>query len=81
MLLIEHSAGSMTSQSYMKRANRKNEALAKSSEQLHHTPTGWAGGAAYPFRKLNNSWDLVLGSQFHDILPGTSTRGMMSLLQ
>ena len=23
--------------------------------------------------KLNNAWDLVLGSQFHDILPGTST--------
>jgi alpha-mannosidase len=72
LLLTEHSAGSMTSQSFMKRANRKNEMLAKSSEQLASV-ADWLGGAAYPMTKLNNSWDLVLGSQFHDILPGTST--------
>lgn len=71
LLLIEHSAGSMTSQSYMKRANRKNEALAKSAEQVA-VMADWIGGAAYPFDKLNRSWDQVLGSQFHDILPGTS---------
>jgi alpha-mannosidase len=71
LLLIEHSAGSMTSQSYMKRANRKNEALAKTSEQAA-VLADWLGGAAYPYEKLNKSWDLVLGSQFHDILPGTS---------
>ena len=71
LLLIEHSAGSMSSQSYMKRANRKNEALAKSSEQVAAL-ADWLGGATYPFEKLNKSWDLVLGSQFHDILPGTS---------
>jgi alpha-mannosidase len=71
LLLIEHSAGSMTSQSFMKRANRKNEALAKSSE-LVAVFADWLGGAAYPYEKLNKSWDLVLGSQFHDILPGTS---------
>ncbi len=72
LLLTEHSAGSMTSQSFMKRANRKNEQLAKSAEQLSSV-ADWIGGASYPFQKLNNSWDLVLGSQFHDILPGTST--------
>ncbi|NDP19971.1 MAG: alpha-mannosidase [Paludibacter sp.] len=71
LLLIEHSAGSMTSQSYMKRLNRKNEILAKSSEQTASI-ADWLGGAKYPFTKLNNSWDLVLGSQMHDILPGTS---------
>ena len=71
LLLIEHSSGSMTSQSYMKRANRKNEALAKSAEQVA-VMADWLGGTAYPFDKLNKSWDLVLGSQFHDILPGTS---------
>ncbi len=71
LLLIEHSAGSMTSQSYMKRANRKNEALARSAE-LSASTADWLGGASYPFEKLNNSWELVLGSQFHDILPGTS---------
>jgi alpha-mannosidase len=71
LLLIEHSAGSMTSQSYMKRANRKNESLARSSEQVASF-ADWLGGAEYPYEKLNKSWDLVLGSQFHDILPGTS---------
>ena len=72
LLLTEHSAGSMTSQSFMKRSNRKNEQLAKSAEQLA-SAADWLGSAAYPTTKLNNSWDLVLGSQFHDILPGTST--------
>jgi len=71
LLLIEHSAGSMTSQAYMKRMNRKNELLAQSAEQVS-VVADWLGGAAYPLKKLNNSWDLVLGSQFHDILPGTS---------
>jgi len=72
LLLTEHSSGSMTSESFMKRANRKNETLAKSAEQLASI-ANWLGGAAYPTTKINNSWDLVLGSQFHDILPGTST--------
>ena len=72
LLLTEHSAGSMTSASFMKRANRKNEQLAKSAEQLASI-ADWLGGAAYPMNKINNSWNLVLGSQFHDILPGTST--------
>jgi alpha-mannosidase len=71
LLLIEHSAGSMTSESYMKRANRKNEALSKSAE-MSASAASWLGGASYPAEKLNNSWELVLGSQFHDILPGTS---------
>jgi len=71
LLLIEHSAGSMTSQAYMKRQNRKNELLAYSAEQVSAV-ADWLGGAAYPRTKLNNAWDLVLGSQFHDILPGTS---------
>jgi len=71
LLLIEHSAGSITSQAFMKRSNRKNEFLAKSAEQLADM-ADWLGSAKYPFEKLNNSWELVLGSQMHDILPGTS---------
>lgn len=71
LLLIEHSAGSLTSQAYMKRLNRKNELLAQSAEQAA-TVADWLGGAEYPFEKLNNSWGLLLGSQFHDLLPGTA---------
>lgn len=71
LLLIEHSAGSLTSQTYMKRMNRKNELLATSAERLASI-VDWTGMVSYPFEKINNSWNLVLGSQFHDILPGTS---------
>jgi len=71
LLLIEHSAGSMTSEAYMKRINRKNELLAQNAEQLASI-ADWTGGIKYPFTKLNRAWDLVLGSQFHDILPGTA---------
>jgi alpha-mannosidase len=71
LLLTEHSAGSLTSQAYMKRANRKNELLAQAAEQLA-VFADWTGNATYPSDKLSRSWSLVLGSQFHDILPGTS---------
>lgn len=71
LLLVEHSSGSLTSQAYMKRINRKNELLAQSAENVA-VMAHWAGLAEYPVQKLNQSWDLVLGSQFHDILPGTS---------
>ena len=71
LLLIEHSAGSMTSQSYMKRMNRKNEILAESAEKLACI-ADWKNRIPYPTDKLKNAWNLLLGSQFHDILPGTS---------
>ncbi|MFV0268976.1 MAG: glycoside hydrolase family 38 C-terminal domain-containing protein [Draconibacterium sp.] len=74
LLLIEHSAGSTTSQGFMKRMNRKNEKLAKAAEQMAAI-TDWYGAADYPFDKINNSWELVLGCQMHDILPGTSIPG------
>lgn len=71
LLLIEHSAGSLTSEAYMKRMNRKNELLAQDAEQLASV-VDWAGNVRYPFTKLNDAWNLVLGSQMHDILPGTA---------
>jgi len=71
LLLTEHSAGSMTSQAFMKKMNRKNELLAGTAEQLA-TFADWSGVASYPKEKLNKAWNLLLGCQFHDILPGTS---------
>ncbi|HEY5138672.1 MAG TPA: hypothetical protein VIJ25_05060, partial [Methylococcales bacterium] len=71
LLLTEHSAGSITSQAYMKRWNCKNELLADSAERAA-VAAQWLGGAPYPQEKINRSWIRVLGSQFHDILPGTS---------
>lgn len=71
LLLIEHSAGSTTSQVFMKRMNRKNELLAKAAEQVAAGADA-AGIARYPFEKINPAWELILGSQMHDILPGTA---------
>lgn len=72
LLLTEHSAGSMTSVAYMKRMNRKNENLAYSSE-LAGVMAESLTGIPYPLKKLYESWQLLLGSQMHDILPGTAS--------
>jgi len=71
LLLVEHSAGSITSQAYMKRWNRKNELLADAAERAS-VAAAWLGGQPYPLERLNSAWTLVMGAQFHDILPGTS---------
>lgn len=69
--LINHSAGSITSQAHMKRWNRKNEVLADAAEKAS-VAAEILGGRPYPLRRLNDAWTLVMGGQFHDIIPGTS---------
>jgi alpha-mannosidase len=69
--LTNHSAGSITSQAYMKRWNRRNEVLAADAEAAS-VAADWLGGRAYPKARLNDAWNLVMGGQFHDIIPGTS---------
>ncbi len=71
LMLTEHSAGSISSQAYMKRWNRKNELLADAAERAS-LAAWWLGARPYPSDKLEDAWYLVLGSQMHDILPGTS---------
>jgi alpha-mannosidase len=71
LLLTEHSAGTLTSQTAMKRWNRQNELLADAAEKAS-VVADWLGSASYPFAELLASWTLVLKSQMHDILPGTS---------
>ncbi len=71
LLLTEHSAGSITSQAHMKRWNRKNELLADAAERASVAANLWAQ-TPYPADRLYTSWDLTLGSQMHDMLPGTS---------
>ncbi len=70
--LINHSAGSLTSQAYQKRWNRKNELLADAAERAS-LAAEWLGVRSYPRERLHDAWTLVMGGQFHDILPGTST--------
>ena len=70
--LINHSAGSITSETYMKRWNRRNEVLADAAEKAS-VSADLLGGRVYPRQRLNDAWGLLLGGQFHDIIPGTST--------
>jgi alpha-mannosidase len=72
LLLTDHSAGSITSQAYQKRWNRKNELMADAAEKAS-VGAAWLGARTYPQERLNNAWTLVMGGQFHDILPGTAT--------
>lgn len=69
--LINHSAGSLTSQAYVKRWNHQNEVLAGAAERAS-VAAEWMGGLPYPQKRLNDAWTLVLTGQFHDIIPGTS---------
>jgi alpha-mannosidase len=70
--LINHSAGSITSEAYQKRWIRKNELLADAAEKAS-LAAAWLGGQPYPLERLNAAWTLVMGGQFHDLLPGTAT--------
>ncbi|HEX3185603.1 MAG TPA: hypothetical protein VHQ94_12445, partial [Pyrinomonadaceae bacterium] len=70
--LINHSAGSLTSQAYQKRWMRRNESLADAAEKAS-IAAEWLGGSPYPQERLNNAWTLVMAGQMHDLLPGTAT--------
>jgi alpha-mannosidase len=72
LLLSDHSAGSTSSETYQKRWNRKNELLADAAERAL-VAAEWMGGRSYPRERLNRAWTLVMGGQFHDVLPGTAT--------
>ncbi len=70
--LINHSAGSLTSQAAHKRWNRKNELLADAAEKAS-VAASWLGARTYPQQRLNDAWTLVMGGHFHDIMAGTAT--------
>ncbi len=70
LLLTGHSTGCLTSKAIMKRFNRKNELLANVAESAA-TAAYALGALPYPGDKLYRAWDIMLGSQMHDMLPGT----------
>jgi alpha-mannosidase len=70
--LINHSAGSLTSEAIHKRWIRRNEILADAAEKAS-VAAAWLGGRRYPMDRLNNAWTLVMGGHFHDTGAGTAT--------
>jgi alpha-mannosidase len=70
--LINHSAGSLTSQAYHKRWILKNELLADSAEKTS-IAAAWMGARTYPQQRLNDAWMLELAGHFHDTGAGTAT--------
>lgn len=71
LLMTDHGIGCYTSQSAMKRWNRKNELLADAAERAA-VAAHWLGGAQYPRETLREAWTRFLWHQFHDDLTGTS---------
>jgi alpha-mannosidase len=70
--LINHSAGSLTSQAFHKRSVVKNELLAEAAEETS-VAAALLGGPAYPQKRMNDAWTLALGGHFHDTAAGTAT--------
>ena len=73
--LINHSAGSLTSQAYHKRWIIRNELLADAAEKAS-VAAAWMGGRSYPRQRLNDAWMLELAGHFHDTGAGTATIGL-----
>lgn len=70
--LINHSAGSLTSQAYHKRWVLKNELLADAAEKSS-LAAQWLDARTYPQQRLNDAWVLSLAGHFHDTAAGTAT--------
>ena len=69
-LYLETHRGTYTTQSAIKRANRKNELLLREAEIW--STLAQAQGATVDSRSLQAAWETLLLLQFHDILPGSS---------
>ncbi|MFP4345335.1 MAG: alpha-mannosidase [Anaerolineales bacterium] len=71
-LYLEIHRGTYTTQSRIKRANRKSEFLLHDAEFLATWASLLDPGYDYPAETFREAWRLVCLNQFHDILPGTS---------
>ena len=71
LLMTTHGTGCYTSQTAMKRWNRKNELLADAAERAA-VAADLLGGCPYPKEQLAQTWVRFLWHQFHDDLTGTS---------
>jgi len=71
LIMDVHGVGCYTSQSVMKRFNRRNEHLADAAERAS-VAAELLGGMKYPVKELRENWQRFIWHQFHDDLTGTS---------
>jgi alpha-mannosidase len=71
LLMDIHGTGCYTSQSAMKRFNRRNEQLGVASEKAA-VVANYITGSSYPSDEIDESWRRFIWHQFHDDLTGTS---------
>ncbi len=69
-LYLDFHQGVLTTQEWIKRANRKAEANLRTAEAA--SSLAFLLGGRYPMSDLVRAWKLALFNQFHDILPGSS---------
>jgi alpha-mannosidase len=70
-LYFEYHRGTYTTQAALKRGNRRCETALHDAELLAAIAAR-LHGAPYPREELDDAWRVLLVTQFHDILPGTS---------
>ncbi|GJQ14874.1 hypothetical protein GpartN1_g6665.t1 [Galdieria partita] len=70
-LYLEEHRGTLTSQSFVKRDNRRAEEMMKEIEALYSILYA-CYGISYPHEAINQLWKYILLNQFHDVLPGSS---------
>ena len=72
-LYLERHQGTLTTQSQVKRNNRKSEIALRETEWASFLAATHAG-LPYPAAALDRLWKEVLLYQFHDVLPGSSIK-------
>lgn len=75
-LYFEYHRGTLTSMARNKRDNRKSEILLMDTEFI-----STISNLKYPYKKLDEIWELVLLNQFHDILPGSSIKDVYDVTE
>ena len=73
-LYLETHQGTLTSQAWIKKANRKTEVLLHDVEFLSVQAMLLDSDFVYPQDELEYCWKILLLNQFHDILPGSSIK-------
>lgn len=69
-LYLEYHRGCLTTQAWVKNANRRAEIALRNAEIIHSMNSLFS--KPYPGETLRTNWKTLLFNQFHDILPGSS---------